>query len=151
MSVLIAIHCFKVRLFSPTTQVSYINKTDLDDIAEILLKVTLDNITIFKSNLNPKTSITKYLLIKICLSMYHIILLSPTLFYYSDSTKPGKWAVMYLYVWLSIWPFSTILIFDVGTVPTVWHFIVIHFIISWTLRRHSCQFQSLSIGKWWFL
>ena len=95
--------------------------------------------------------------------MHHFT--SVTTFYWSASTKPGKWSVIYLCVRVSIFTLSTIFLLDcklfrqcgiccfsigLWTVPTVWYFLF--FIGLWTVPT----VWYFSIGLWtvptvWYL
>ena len=88
---------------------SSITKTGRHDIAEILLKVALNNKNQIKSNSTcvNKTSSTRPPFLK---------------FYLSACTKSRKWAVMYICVRDVKFAFSTTFLFEFRTVPTVWYF-----------------------------
>ena len=88
---------------------SSITKTGRHDIAEILLKVALNNKNQIKSNSTcvNKTSLTRPPFLK---------------FYLSACTKSRKWAVMYICVRDVKFAFSTTFLFEFRTVPTVWYF-----------------------------
>ena len=55
---------------------------------------------------------------------------STATFYWSACTNPINWAVVYLCVRGLIFPVSAMFLLDLGTVPTVCHFWVFHFIIK---------------------
>ena len=73
------------------------------------------------------------------------------LVYWPACTKPGKWAVMYLYVTVSLLPLSAIFVFDFGIIPTVWYFLLqkenkYWDIWIWILHRTTSKTK---FSKWW--